>query len=497
MHFQILSHAGMLVSGAGKQLLFDPWLIGSAYWRSWWNYPPVRKELVASLQPDFIYLTHIHWDHFHGPSLRKFRKDTPILIPRGNCDRSKRDLHNMGFKNVRELRHGESFELAPGFKITSYHFYPFTDSAAVVECEGSVLFNANDAKFMGGPLKQILRRHPSIDFVFRSHSSANPRLCFDYIDGPARNSDEPERYLRDFAAFAVATGARYAVPFASNHCFLHRETYHLNDSVVTPMQVEHYFRAREIPGPELKVMVSGDSWSSRTGFAITDGMHFVERERSLEAYADEQAPKLEASYAREAAVDVTLSEVGTYFQRFIASLPWVARRLFKGKPVTYVLTGRRLRCFRVDFYRGKVEETEMLDDRDHPLQVHTSGFILRQCMARGLFIALGISKRVLFRARRADARLIWLLITLFDLYETEMLPLRRILSPRMAATWIPRWREILLYARILTRKAMGKPFDMLDYLRCEGNESWLGAEARPWHGERAQMRRGVFAEPLN
>jgi glyoxylase-like metal-dependent hydrolase (beta-lactamase superfamily II) len=23
-------------------------------------------ELVASLQPDFIYLTHIHWDHFQG-----------------------------------------------------------------------------------------------------------------------------------------------------------------------------------------------------------------------------------------------------------------------------------------------------------------------------------------------------------------------------------------------------------------------------------------------
>ncbi len=76
MKLQILSHAGMTVtSSAGSQLLCDPWLIGSTYWRSWWNYPPVADELIASLKPDAIYLTHIHWDHFTGPSLRLFDPD--------------------------------------------------------------------------------------------------------------------------------------------------------------------------------------------------------------------------------------------------------------------------------------------------------------------------------------------------------------------------------------------------------------------------------------
>src|SRR6185295_4916310 len=76
MLFQILSHAGLLVQGAGKTLVCDPWLVGSAYWRSWWNYPPVPRGLAESLRPDFIYLTHVHWDHFHGPTLRKFPRDT-------------------------------------------------------------------------------------------------------------------------------------------------------------------------------------------------------------------------------------------------------------------------------------------------------------------------------------------------------------------------------------------------------------------------------------
>ena len=59
------------------------------------------------------------------------------------------------YRNVRELRHGERLELAPGFAVTSYQFYPLLDSALAVECEGVTLLDANDAKFMGRPLGQI------------------------------------------------------------------------------------------------------------------------------------------------------------------------------------------------------------------------------------------------------------------------------------------------------------------------------------------------------
>ena len=60
MKFTVLSHASLLVeSKNGKKLLFDPWLIGSSYWRSWWNYPPVKRELIENLIPDVIYITHI------------------------------------------------------------------------------------------------------------------------------------------------------------------------------------------------------------------------------------------------------------------------------------------------------------------------------------------------------------------------------------------------------------------------------------------------------
>ena len=181
MKFQVLSHAGLAVTSGGRTLVTDPWIIGSCYWRSWWNYPPVTPQLVRSLKPDFIYVTHIHWDHFQGPSLRKFDKATQIYVPKGNFHRIRDDLVKMGFKNVTELRHGQSVDLTADFRITSYQFGVFLDSALVIECEGITLLNANDAKFMGGPLAEIIKRHPQVDFVLRSHSSANSRLCWRFI----------------------------------------------------------------------------------------------------------------------------------------------------------------------------------------------------------------------------------------------------------------------------------------------------------------------------
>jgi len=467
MRFRILSHAGLEVQGAGKTLVFDPWLLGSTYWRSWWNYPPVSRELIASLKPDFIYITHVHWDHFQGPSLRKFALDTPILIPRGNAHRTRRDLLDMGFTDVREVAHGQSVELAPGFTLTSYQFYPFTDSAAVVECDGTVLFNSNDAKFMGGPLAQILARHPRPDFVFRSHSSANPRLCFDFTDAPGAVADDGSRYAGDFAEFAIRTGARFAIPFASNHCFLHRDTYGMNDTVTTPQKVEQVFAARGITSPQLKVMVSGDSWDAEGGFSISAEPWFRERAHRLAAYRDEMAPVLETFYALEAKTAVPDALVHKYFARFIAALPLAARLVFRNKPVTYVLTGAKPQAYRIDLWKGQAvaaDPSTVTDDTD-PLQIHTSSLIFRQCMALNLFLHLGIGKRVRFRSRRADAKYHFLLELYFNLYESEMFPWWRMLTPRFVMTWVPRWREALLYATILARRLGGRGFVMADYLK--------------------------------
>lgn len=465
MRFQILSHAGLSVTGSGVTLVCDPWLVGSTYWRSWWNYPPVPRDVLRSLRPDFVYLTHIHWDHFQGVSLRRFGLQTPILIPRTPDLRMRRDLENMGFEDVREIAHGESLQLAPDFRITSYHFHVFLDSALVIETEGRVLFNANDCKVMGGPLRQILDRHPHFDFVFRSHSSANSRLCYEILDDPAALVDDPTSYVRDFTEFAKAVGAEYAIPFASNSCYLHDETFRFNDKGTTPEMVREYYEASGTTRPRLQVMVAGDAWSEEGGFDLSDHDWFEHRESHLERYREEVKEKLEATAEKEAKATVTKEHLERYFSKAFAAMPWAWRRLYKGSPILYVLTaGENRWLFEVDFWRKQVREVESYDDRTHPLQVHTGALVMKHCMAVNLFTHLAISKRVRYRVRSDAKRKMMLLNLFFNCYEYGMLPLRRMASPRFVGAWLRRWRELLLWARIGVDVALRRGFHFPRYL---------------------------------
>lgn len=466
MRFQILSHAGMRVQVDGFELLFDPWLLGSCYWRSWWNYPPVSRELLDELAPDAIYLTHVHWDHFHGPSLKRFARTTPIYVPKGHHSRIRRDLNQMGFSDVRELDHGETVTLAPGLALTSYQFFPFLDSAAVVQADGVTLLNANDAKFMGGPLDQILARHSPIDVVFRSHSSANGRLCFDVIDDPDRPLDDEDAYVRSFLAFVRKTGARIAVPFASNHCFLHPDVWPLNHTVTTPDKVVQAAKATGLPA-HVQIMASGDAWSSETGFDCQPDVQawFDERPQRLEAYRDANQAKLDAFVAKEARARVSLGFVQRWATTFSAALPRPARWAFRGVPVTFVLTaGDRTSIYEVDLFAGTATERDAVDPAKPVCEVHTTAFIFKQCVALDLFSHLPISKRVRFRVTKATLSRMKLLTFLWELYDYDYLPLADIDWPRMVRTWSLRWREVDLYRQIATDLAMRRGFDQTRYL---------------------------------
>jgi UDP-MurNAc hydroxylase len=86
--------------------------------------------------------------------------------------------------------------------------------------------------------------------------------------------DNLDAYARDFAVFARATGARHAIPFARNHCYLHDETYRFNDSVTTPVAVAA--RCADDPEtPPVTVMLSGDRWSDERGFELGPNDYFT------------------------------------------------------------------------------------------------------------------------------------------------------------------------------------------------------------------------------
>lgn len=471
MEFQILSHAGLLVKNKpGKSLICDPWLIGSSYWRSWWNYPPVSKDLIDSLQPDLIYLTHIHWDHFHGDSLKRFPSNIPIIVPKGNYTRMKDDLYYLGYKNIIELKHGERFQIDAGFSITSYQFWMFLDSALLIECDGIKLLNLNDSKHMGLTLRQITRKHRPIDFVFRSHSSANERLSYDIIDEPETPVDNLDRYIKEFAQTAQATGARYAIPFASNHCHLHKDSFHFNRYIQHPQLVEAYFKKHGIQTPQVKVMVSGDRWSAETGFHISEKDWFTNRETLLEAYLQQQSESLQKFYKLEDQAVIEKQVVTEYFEQFSASLPFFIRRYFKHVQFTYVLSagGAPKYIFNINVHKGRVEALPLhtvLDHAAYPIQIHTTAFIFLRGIEFRIFSHMCIGKRVFYKVTSKQRKYMEALNLAFNAYEYDLLPMRKLFTWRSVESWTMRWREIVLYILLVRDKLFYGKLDFEKYLK--------------------------------
>jgi UDP-MurNAc hydroxylase len=466
MKFQILSHAGLMVTAAGVDLLCDPWLVGSAYWRSWWNYPPVPATLVDGLKPDFIALTHLHWDHFHGPTLRRFDPATPVIVPYDRYDRMVRDLKSVGMTNVIELRHGEQFQLAPGFSLTSYHFSPFvTDSALVIEGEGTTLLNANDAKLVGGPLNQILRAHPPIDFAFRSHSSANARANYHVTDSPDDAVDDTEHYLQSFSLFMARIKPRVAIPFANNNCLLHDDNFAMIDLIQTPLMLADYFArfaAEHDLATTLQIMVPGDSWSAGVGFDCPPHDWFTDRAKHLAAYRERVQPTLARQAAIEARVTVSLSAVEKFFATLVADLPVALRRRAGGDVLLVALSSKRTDGFAVDLAAGTVRTVAPDDFHDFDARIEFPAIILLQSLRMNMFGHGSISKRVNYFATVAAMPRLKRFVQALDISESELIPVQGNFSRRSLRAAVPRWREAVLYSQVAIELARGRSFTQIE-----------------------------------
>lgn len=458
MRFTILSHAGLLAEAGDTVLVTDPWIVGSCYWRSWWNLPEPPQQLIETLRPTHVYLTHLHWDHFHGPSLRRFDRSTTIIVPTFNNDRMKRDLAYLGFENVVELEHGESIDLG-GLEIQSYQF--LNDSAVTITDGSHTILNANDCKMFGLPLQQVLDHHPSIDFVLRSHSNASAYpYCIEDHETLCPELRPRTAYMDEFSSFANAVGARYAIPFASNHCFLHPETRKYNGLAVNPSEVQRRFDERKAAGElpsemDCVVMAPGSSWSTENGFDRV-AFDYDDVEETIEKMAVRHADAIDRQLADEAAADLDVEAFHAYFERFVAAVPRPFRSRLGAFEMRVVEHGDE-RSFTIDAVSGLV--TEISAD-DPTFSVRCQALIVNDCVRYDMFSVWTPSKRLSVRVRDREAvSAVLTFFALLDGLELDYLPLRKNLDRRMMTSSLRRWREPAEAVRsAVSTKVLRRPF---------------------------------------
>ncbi|HEX6077999.1 MAG TPA: MBL fold metallo-hydrolase [Methylomirabilota bacterium] len=274
MRVTMLGHATVLCETEDVRILMDPWILGPANFRSWWHLPDVPPDLSGLPPLDYLYISHLHGDHFHEPTLEKLSRDVTVLVPRLYHDRLVTKLGRLGYRNILELSHAREVALSAATRVTCMQMG--NDSVLALADSSAAMVNANDA-LQGGhpdvklPLLQMLRARYDFDIAFLSFGTAGafPK-CYQIEDMSPKSMDpwtKERAMLRNFVNGATIIAARHTVPFAGGFALLADRLMWMNEAKTTPADALEALRASGSPTVGLE-MNPGDQWDSREGLAV-------------------------------------------------------------------------------------------------------------------------------------------------------------------------------------------------------------------------------------
>jgi len=227
-----IGHAGILIETRGRTIVCDPWFT-PAFFGSWFVFPRndrLDAELMDKIcNPDFLYVSHLHGDHFDADFLaRRMNKSAVVVLPAFPTREMERAFNKLGFRDFVRTADGIETDLGDGITVavhveTSITDGPGGDSAIVVSDGRHRLVDQNDCRTND---TSALGAHGPVDLhwlqfsgaiwypmVYEMDPAEKKRLCDDKVES------QFARALR----YVEALGARAVVPSAGPPCFLDDE----------------------------------------------------------------------------------------------------------------------------------------------------------------------------------------------------------------------------------------------------------------------------------
>ncbi|MGA1629378.1 MAG: Rieske 2Fe-2S domain-containing protein [Ilumatobacteraceae bacterium] len=232
-----LGHAGILIRCRQATIVCDPWFV-PAFLGSWFPFPrndQLDPELMSAVcAPDYLYISHLHGDHFDESFLReRMSKHTRILLPAFPTDELRRRLTRLGFHDFVTTHDGEELPLGNGLSVaihieSSISDGPGGDSAIVVKDGESCLVNQNDCRTHD---PHALARHGRVDQHWLQFSGA---IWYPMVyDMPMEQQREQATAKVDSQFvraehYVEAIGATTVIPSAGPPCFLDDDLFSFN-----------------------------------------------------------------------------------------------------------------------------------------------------------------------------------------------------------------------------------------------------------------------------
>jgi UDP-MurNAc hydroxylase len=228
-------HASMRIDTSAGSILCDPW-VNPAYFASWFPFPDnAQLDWEALGQVDYLYVSHLHRDHFDAAHLSRFiSKKATVLLPEYPTSQLEDELRELGFTSFLKTVSGEVHTLDGGLNImvqalTSPTDGPIGDSSLWVEYDGVRLLNQNDARpadlaafaELGHVHAHLLQFSGAIWYpmVYELPEAAKRAFGKQKRD---RQLDRTIRYIDDLKG-------SWVFPIAGPPCFLDDELWQFND----------------------------------------------------------------------------------------------------------------------------------------------------------------------------------------------------------------------------------------------------------------------------
>lgn len=295
MRLRHVKSSTVIVEDGDTSVLCDPWMLDGAFYGSWAHYPPPALE-PEDVEADYIYVSHIHPDHFHRETMKRLDTDTPVLIHDYASDFLRQNIERLGFDAV-ELPHDERTHLEGDLHINvlgadncdpevcgNYYGCGWwmesagdrtTDGSTQIDSMGvfddgeNVLVNANDCRW---PLSEracavVKDRYEEIDMLLMQYSAANfyPQCMDDYTPQEKREAREEviQEMYQDAEGFINALEPRYVMPFAGDYTLSGALT-DRNEYVASPSRkeaFEHFATSDTVePDHTEPVLVNSGEW---------------------------------------------------------------------------------------------------------------------------------------------------------------------------------------------------------------------------------------------
>jgi len=209
-------------------VLCDPWFTEGAYDGSWFHYPKINNPVEVIGDVDYIYISHIHPDHYDPEFLRlymkKFGKKKLIISKRDNNYLEKKALFD-GFEifnNTNEILIGDTY-----IQVVPHNTGSLSDIDSLIilikknSNSNYCVVNANDVIFDEGLYKYFDDLRLNIDILLTGYTGAGPYPQTYYeLDDPKiieKSNKKKKEFFSRYLSTINRLNSKRNIPFAGKY----------------------------------------------------------------------------------------------------------------------------------------------------------------------------------------------------------------------------------------------------------------------------------------